>query len=376
MHNFYSDSLQKSTFCLLPEHENSRISFICLQEHCQASSRLGCAYCFLDSHQSHVSQKCKILDFEQKIQEKLAKLVVLSQNFEEDKGILERIEADFDAVKKDFLRNLAIIQENLIDFYHKNIKKTALEHEKHEKMMNLKENVKKSSVFLMNYEEIEGQIQVFLDKKQVKKQEEFLKDFLEKHQRIKATIRAYLKDFRNDFEGFFNKLCENHGISSFLHEKPDDFNEKSNERSNEKKTPSNLKKSDFFEKERKTDFFEKEKKSDFFEKTMKKQIKDVISLSFNEKPFKKAHWSEFLKKNAKNFFKIFEEKGCEHVAKAKHAMIFPCCNKAFLCVRCHDKGNSHKWDVKKEILLCYCLKCFTILKFKEEKCSNCLISLK
>ena len=100
------------------------------------------------------------------------------------------------------------------------------------------------------------------------------------------------------------------------------------------------------------------------------------SANFDRKKVKRVQ-NELLKKNAKNYFEIFELKSCEHLKKIKMALIFPCCNKAFLCYKCHDKvSNDHKWDLRDEVNLGYCLKCYTIAKYKDEKCSNCLLSLK
>jgi len=354
MENFLSQFQSKNPrFCPKTEHENNRISFICIEENCFSESRLGCAYCFLENHQNHIQNKLKIETFEEKLGEKLRNINSFyrdcSQN-DLDIRILKRIEADFEILKTDFLRNITNIQDNILEFYKKRMKKISKDREKVQEFMGNLSGISKKKVLEMNYKEIQVNVDVFLDKSLEKIPKNFLKEFEDKETKIKEAIFGYLRDFRVDFEVFFKKLCENHGISA-LNAKLLDKN---------KASPQKI------------------KKISTFSGSLSCKFQEIKSSSavFDRKKSKKNH-SEYLKKNAKNLFEIFEQKYCEHIKKAKIALIFPCCNKAFLCFKCHDKAtNDHKWNVKNDIFLGYCLKCYTVLKYKDEKCGNCLLSLK
>lgn len=64
-------------------------------------------------------------------------------------------------------------------------------------------------------------------------------------------------------------------------------------------------------------------------------------------------------------------KGCADFPLLKFVPIFPCCNKAYPCAKCHDKVEKHK---AKPALTVYCIKC----KFMQEnqytllKCPRCI----
>lgn len=348
----YTQNGNKHNVCIKPEHENNKICFICLYEDCSSESRIGCAHCFLESHQSHLSQKLKITSFQDKLTEKIEKIKGFYSSFdlqEQDSLLFAKIEADFFELKQDFSRNLGIIQENLIEFYKQKMKKVKKEREKlDEFLVILKENLQKN-VFEMKNNELESSIQIFQDKGFEKKPQNFLKEFLDQYDNIKHTICKYLKDFRVDFEIFFKKLVENHTLS--------DLNQKHYEKNRANSS-----------------------KIDNFSNTFSNKFKEITNMksivkTTNEKIQKKIIKGELLGKNAKNFYEIYHNKYCEHMKKIKKADIYPCCNKAFLCKKCHDKESSHQWDVKKDILLGYCLTCYTIIKHKEEKCPNCLILL-
>lgn len=348
----YAQNCLKSKVCLKPEHENNQICFICLHENCSSESRIGCAHCFLENHQSHLSQKLKIATFQDKLTEKIEKIKSFYSSFdlqEQDSVLVAKIEADFIELKHDFSRNLDLIQENLIEFYQQKMKKVKKEREKLEDFLTiLKENLQKN-VFEMRNSELQSSIQIFQDKAFEKKPQNFLKEFLDQYNNIKDTIYKYLKDFRIDFEIFFKKLIENHTLSDLK------------QKYHEKNRPNSS-------------------KIDNLSSTFSNKFKEITNMksimkATNEKIQKKVLKGELLGKNAKSYYEIYTNKYCEHMKKIKKAEIYPCCNKAFLCKKCHDKDNSHQWDVKKDILLGYCLTCYTIIKQKEEKCPNCLILL-
>lgn len=358
MENFLSQiNLKRPRFCPKPDHENNRISFICIEDHCFSDSRLGCAYCFLENHQTHIQNKLKIEIFEEKLEEKLRDLTNFycetPQN-DMDNRIFSRIEADFDLLKKDFLRNITNIQDNIMDCYRRRMKIILREKEKVDEFIGGLSEMSKKRVFDMNEQELQINIDIFQDKSLSKVPKNFLKDFEEKEIKIKEAIFGYLRDFRGDFEVFFRRLCENHGISAL----------------NAKLTNKN--KASSPQKTQKT------QKPIVFSKTVSAKFNEMkySSANFDRKKVKRVQY-ELVKKNAKNYFEIFELKSCEHLKKIKMALIFPCCNKAFLCYKCHDKvSNDHKWDLRDEVNLGYCLKCYTIAKYKDEKCSNCLLGLK
>jgi hypothetical protein len=39
--------------CHKRSHENSRMAYICLEDSCRVSKRIGCAHCFLEDHSTH-----------------------------------------------------------------------------------------------------------------------------------------------------------------------------------------------------------------------------------------------------------------------------------------------------------------------------------
>lgn len=49
--------------CIKEGHEKSKMSYICGDPICTNLDKLGCAYCFLEEHTSHVSKKLKIDEF-------------------------------------------------------------------------------------------------------------------------------------------------------------------------------------------------------------------------------------------------------------------------------------------------------------------------
>lgn len=69
-------------------------------------------------------------------------------------------------------------------------------------------------------------------------------------------------------------------------------------------------------------------------------------------------------------YRIFH-KGCSDFPLLKFVPIFPCCNKAYPCAKCHDKTEKHK---AKPALQVYCIKC----KFMQDnqysllKCPRCI----
>ena len=358
MHNFYSSTtknLQNPLYCSNPDHENNKISFICLQEICQANSRLGCAHCFLEFHQNHINQKLKISVFQEKVSEKYNSLRKYCENIEDtakDYQILEKITYDFDLLKGNFLKNIEIIQSNLIDFYKKKLQKTEVEKENIQVFIRNLEQISQKSLYIMNPEEIDLNVKLFADKTIEKKPKDFLKDFIESHQIIKESINSYLRDIRSDFEMFFKKLCENHGISR--------IQQKMRESSPKRDLPKT--------------FSQKIKETGTFSKRIEENEENLRKTE-PRRNWKNGWEREYLRKNAKNIFEITQNK-CEHIRKPRVAMIFPCCKRAYLCINCHDSGSTHKWDRKKDIMLAYCLKCYTISKYKDEKCGNCLLSLK
>lgn len=354
--NFEKVDHHQNGLCIKEDHDNNKISFICLYEDCPVIDRLGCAYCFLELHQSHLSYKMKLSIFEEKINDKLSilnSLLIDIKDEEEDSSIIKYIEDDFQSLKSDFLHNIALIQENLIDFYCKKLKKSTIQKENLEKLLLSLKKVSQTSLLKMNVKEIELSLEVLNDKGLEQKPKEWMKEFWEQHQRVKEGIYSYLKDFKRDFESFFQKLNDNHGVSS-LNEILKRNTIKEPSKINEKSKVNSLKNS-------------------FYSNKISK-INEEIS-----KPILKTHKipiNELLKKNAKGFFEIFLYNSCEHLKKTRLALIFPCCNKAFLCIKCHDKDNNHKWDLRRDLEIGYCLKCYMIIRYKDEKCKNCLIGLK
>src|SRR5690606_9450471 len=63
-------------------------------------------------------------------------------------------------------------------------------------------------------------------------------------------------------------------------------------------------------------------------------------------------------------------KGCDDFPLLKFVPIFPCCDRAYPCAKCHDKQEKHK---AKPAMQIYCIKCKYMLdnKYSMLKCPRC-----